>query len=242
MFYHVAVIIPRIKYYCNKNILHPCKNNLKYFLQSGYTYVTLEPKLRMEAQETGMKEPTICEYCGHEFYEYAYRNQKFCSDVCAISARQNYGHKKRNVILPVDIYFNDSHTSDTNEVSEVNAIASVISFEEFDDLYGIQDGEILTGGRYPTYKEMNKHLNELVVLFECPHHTTYTKHRHHPDYNKPLEIELLCRRCHQSRHKILRRDTFGSFNLSKRSLADKSVDDSSKPESLDVQPEAICGS
>lgn len=40
----------------------------------------------------------------------------------------------------------------------------------------------------------NRHPEKLIILRECEHEGK--KHKHHPDYSKPFEIELLCCRCH----------------------------------------------
>ena len=164
-----------------------------------------------------MKEPCICEYCGHEFYKYLASSQKCCSESCAAHMRNNYSQKNKITTIPVDIYLNGKQAEEYQDLNEITAIASVISIEEYDDVYGIDDGvALLIGPRSLVYSEMNKRTNEIIILFECKHHTTYTKHRHHPDYNKPLEIELLCKHCHQSRHKAQRKRTFGNFNFTQK--------------------------
>lgn len=59
-----------------------------------------------------------------------------------------------------------------------------------------------------TLLEMNKvksivqqNSDKLIVLKEC--NCNRKKIRHHPNYNKPLEIELLCRQCHWKEHERL---------------------------------------
>lgn len=75
-----------------------------------------------------------------------------------------------------------------------------------------------------------EHPEKVTVLSTCKCDVS-KKQNHHPDYSKPFDVIKLCPRCHIMEHIRL-----------KRSLAATAVDDSSKPESLDVQPEAICGS
>lgn len=45
----------------------------------------------------------------------------------------------------------------------------------------------------------NRHHEKLIILRECEHEGK--KHKHHPDYGKPFEIELLCCKCHGTRRK-----------------------------------------
>jgi len=47
------------------------------------------------------------------------------------------------------------------------------------------------------------HKNDLIILYECPCPGN-SKHYHHPDYSKPLEVIRLCHKCHRLEHKRLR--------------------------------------
>jgi hypothetical protein len=60
-------------------------------------------------------------------------------------------------------------------------------------VYGIDDGPMFMG-HSGVYCDMKRNPESIVILYECPH--TGDKHRHHPDYDKPFEVELLCKRCH----------------------------------------------
>jgi len=42
---------------------------------------------------------------------------------------------------------------------------------------------------------MQKYPEKIKILRECPHKNK-KRDRHHPDYSKPFEVELLCRPCH----------------------------------------------
>ena len=44
----------------------------------------------------------------------------------------------------------------------------------------------------------NDHKAKLIILCACNHDGK--KMKHHPDYDKPLEVELLCYKCHFRKH------------------------------------------
>jgi hypothetical protein len=44
---------------------------------------------------------------------------------------------------------------------------------------------------------------DLIILYECACDVE-KKLRHHPDYSKPAEVMLLCRKCHAQEHKRIR--------------------------------------
>lgn len=51
------------------------------------------------------------------------------------------------------------------------------------------------------YSKVFNHPEKLIILRECE--CDKPKIKHHPDYNKPFEIELLCKSCHWKEHKRL---------------------------------------
>lgn len=168
-----------------------------------------------------MKELRICEYCGHEYYVHESFDQECCSKGCGQRLRKIKSQQNKVKMTPIDIFLNQNNFEENYDNDEVNAIASVMDIDEYDDIYGLPEGESISWPRHHIYQEMNKHIDAIIVLYECPHHTSYTKHRHHPDYNKPLEIELLCRRCHNARHKEQKK--IFNFTFSKRSLTAPAV-------------------
>ncbi len=45
---------------------------------------------------------------------------------------------------------------------------------------------------------IQQHPENIVILFECEH-DSQKKERHHPNYDKPYEVEMLCRSCHRKK-------------------------------------------
>lgn len=106
-----------------------------------------------------------------------------------------------NPRLPIDKFmiFNNE-PADFGSPGEMTAIYETMDIDDFDAAYGLSPGDVVDlRPHYAAYKEMNSNEGNLVILYECPHYGN--KHRHHPDYKKPLEVELLCQRCHAERHR-----------------------------------------
>jgi hypothetical protein len=148
----------------------------------------------------------ICEYCGNPFYDYESHERKCCSERCAI-ANRTYGYnEKSDELLPVDTYIKKEKYIEEETYIDMKAKCSAITEEEYDDMYGFKNGDLTNlGRRDDVYNSMKKHKESIIVLYECSHDDGRTKHRHHPNYDKPLEVELLCTHCHHEKHKRERR-------------------------------------
>ena len=83
--------------------------------------------------------------------------------------------------------------------------------DEFDDIYGISDADWTESGERSFRNYVRNHSDEITVLRECPCRNV-AKIRHHPDYSKPLEIELLCRKCHRYAHRGTSGKYFNKLN------------------------------
>jgi hypothetical protein len=86
-----------------------------------------------------------------------------------------------------------------------SALGSAISFDEYDEVFGVEDNvmDIVLDDGQRFARELTKgNKGNLVVLFECVHGGK--KQQHHPSYKNPLEIELLCKKCHLEKHADIR--------------------------------------
>jgi hypothetical protein len=54
------------------------------------------------------------------------------------------------------------------------------------------------------YLRTSSHSDKISILYECPHKDSSSKHFHHFDYSRPLEVIALCSECHRLEHKRLR--------------------------------------
>jgi hypothetical protein len=101
-------------------------------------------------------------------------------------------------IIPVDKYFEMQIFSEEKDDSMFDTYIEPLSFEEFADMYGAE-GKSYLSPHTEVYLLNKKYPEQIKVIYECPHHGK--KQKHHPDYDKPFEIELLCFACHHIRHK-----------------------------------------
>lgn len=102
--------------------------------------------------------------------------------------------------MPVDLFMKyNMNGAYEQDLKPPVSLFAVMDIDEYDDVYGITDGEpFFVNPKSHVYSEMNKNKDRLVILYECCH--PGQKVRHHSDYSKPLEVELICRSCHSKRH------------------------------------------
>jgi hypothetical protein len=122
-------------------------------------------------------------------------------------------------VIPVDIYMR--FNADMQEEMRDDGLKSLfkrMDADEYAVLYGLkEDDEIVIGTkdimpktnwelmdrRQRVQNIMSTNPDKITILSECPCQKD-KKLRHHPDYSKPFEVELLCRKCHGAAHRKLR--------------------------------------
>jgi hypothetical protein len=103
-----------------------------------------------------------------------------------------------NDLMPVDVFLEtniatDESTRDDNRT----ALFKRLCPEEYDALYGLNDEDEERKRKRDFYRDVST--AELTVLRECPH-SDRKKVKHHPNYHRPYEVELLCLSCHRKAH------------------------------------------
>jgi hypothetical protein len=119
----------------------------------------------------------------------------------------------------VDCYMGSNRIlSEERHGGERTALFETMSMEDYDAIYGVDDDDCMyeLSLHGEVYREMNQHRDELTILYICPHGGD--QDRHHPDYSKPLEVELLCKACHWSRHKTKAMEIISKLFIKKKKL------------------------
>lgn len=156
-----------------------------------------------------MKSLFTCPECGTELEEYESQNQECCSNVCA--QRRRFGLLTEKIV-PVDFYFDHPGSLHEESYDPINAVDSVLSAEDYDALHGVVTEYL--NPRQEVYSIMNKNRDSLIILKECTHKGP--KDRHHPNYDRPLEVELLCKKCHNIKHESQHQEYSYDFLCSKK--------------------------
>lgn len=110
---------------------------------------------------------------------------------------------------------------------DLSSLYRVLDAEEYDILYGINDGDFYDRQqrsviKNAAYKEING--KTLTVIYECPCKTT-KKDNHHYNYNRPLEVVRLCRSCHVKEHHRLQLSAASPLNIATNQAVNTQVED-----------------
>lgn len=110
---------------------------------------------------------------------------------------------------------------------DLSSLYRVIDAEEYDILYGINDGDFYDRQqrsviKNAAYKEING--KTLTVIYECPCKTT-KKDNHHYNYNRPLEVVRLCRSCHVKEHHRLQLSAASPLNIATNQAVNAQAED-----------------
>lgn len=105
-------------------------------------------------------------------------------------------------MLPVDEFMRRNKTmAEDFTYEEHNAVAYRMDEDEFRDVYGFTVDQFDEQPPKVRAYELNRRNPELIIILsECIHQGK--KQLHHPDYNRPFEVEKLCLDCHFLRHKL----------------------------------------
>ena len=144
-----------------------------------------------------------CIYCGKEIYLNVY-NKKFCSRKCQLD---NWKIKNKERIQKYKIRWKiKTNYTEAKSLSKKKYAdrwrkdnKNKIKMKEYVSRYR---------KRYPERDKCNRLSLKNIIIPEgqlceiC--HKDIAMHRHHSDYSKPLEVQLICIRCHINIHKLVR--------------------------------------
>lgn len=101
-----------------------------------------------------------------------------------------------NYRIPVDKFIKRGFRN-LQEFRETGKMGTAVSFDEHELYHGFKRDELVD--KQKVYYLNKKYPEKIIIMFECEHKGI--KQNHHPDYDKPFEIEKLCKHCHYLRHK-----------------------------------------
>jgi len=81
------------------------------------------------------------------------------------------------------------------------------TYEKLNDIFLLKRQLKFTNTMQEIKKKSNARIKAIhnIKMTECAKCGSKERlHRHHPDYNKPLEVIILCKKCHEEEHRQLR--------------------------------------
>lgn len=125
------------------------------------------------------KEMVTCKYCGRQFEEYKSNHRQYCNKHCHDEHQKTERPKCKICGNPV------------KEMRNIYCSKKCANVDK-----GLQPRGVKSySGLYFLLHNLYPNPEPCVICGE------EGEHRHHPDYNKPLEIVWLCESCHHKLHK-----------------------------------------
>jgi len=155
----------------------------------------------------------ICLYCGINFSPYMNRSsQKYCKN-CSKKAKKIYKHNwyekdKERVLNKRKRYFQEHKKEELERTKKWR-----LENSEKTRIQRVKDSKI-ERKKYPKKIRARMIANKKIIISEkkmceiCKNNKA--EHRHHKDYQKPLEVRFVCIPCHSKLHKINRGNIHGN--------------------------------
>jgi hypothetical protein len=127
--------------------------------------------------------------------------------------------------MAVDRYLKSNRRFAENEsYPDMTALYQALDRDEYDIIYGIDDSEFSLSLSKKANSKIQSNPDKINIIYECScNHPR--KHRHHPNYDEPYTVLLLCPSCHRKEHARLHRWHEPAYEL----LADQSATNSTTP-------------